>query len=231
MSTRDNVQSTVLAVRRVDGDPRGDAGSGVNFEVKVVLVQCLTACAGGLPIPHALSGDRGFAEKGLERMPESGWETVTVPGAVDAWVIWDPFLAADGLVPPEWLARLRELLPGAFAEGKLIPEKLSELVGAAGVSAAPERYGLSYTGRSEALRETLAMLEHNANRNFDVGIAVTVADLIARLTPDHERASLEAIDTFKTRQTTARFTISCKGLLHGNFPDQYGITACNVCGK
>jgi adenine-specific DNA-methyltransferase len=54
------------------------------------------------------------------------------------------------------LARLRELLPGAFAEGKLVPEKLAELVGAAALSATPERYGLSYAGRAEALRETLA---------------------------------------------------------------------------
>lgn len=61
-----------------------------------------------------------------------------------------PDLAADRL------ARLRELLPGAFAEGKLVPQKLAELVGAASVSTTPERYGLSYTGRAEALRETLA---------------------------------------------------------------------------
>lgn len=47
-----------------------------------------------------------------------------------------------------------------------------------------------------ALHETLEMPKHNANRNFNVGIAVTVADLIARLTPDHERNSLEAIDGF-----------------------------------
>lgn len=56
----------------------------------------------------------------------------------------------------ERLARLRELLPGAFAEGKLVPEKLSELVGAKAISATPERYGLSYAGRAEALREMLA---------------------------------------------------------------------------
>jgi adenine-specific DNA-methyltransferase len=54
------------------------------------------------------------------------------------------------------LARLRELLPGAFAEGKLVPAKLAELVGAAALSATPERYGLSYAGRAEALREMLA---------------------------------------------------------------------------
>ncbi len=56
----------------------------------------------------------------------------------------------------ERLARLRELLPGAFAEGKLVPARLAELVGAAAVSSSPERYGLSYAGRAEALRETLA---------------------------------------------------------------------------
>ncbi len=34
--------------------------------------------------PSGLSREH-FAEKGLERVPESGWEAVTVPGAVDAW--------------------------------------------------------------------------------------------------------------------------------------------------
>jgi adenine-specific DNA-methyltransferase len=56
----------------------------------------------------------------------------------------------------ERLARLRELLPGAFTEGKLVPEKLAELVGTKTIAATPERYGLSYAGRSEALREMLA---------------------------------------------------------------------------
>jgi len=56
----------------------------------------------------------------------------------------------------ERLERLRELLPGAFAEGRLVPEKLAELVGAAALSSAPERYGLGYAGRNEALREMLA---------------------------------------------------------------------------
>jgi adenine-specific DNA-methyltransferase len=56
----------------------------------------------------------------------------------------------------ERLARLRELLPGAFSEGKIVPERLAELVGAAAVASAPERYGLSYAGRTEALREMLA---------------------------------------------------------------------------
>jgi gamma-glutamyltranspeptidase/glutathione hydrolase len=34
--------------------------------------------------PRGLSRQH-FAEKGLERVPEAGWESVTVPGAVDAW--------------------------------------------------------------------------------------------------------------------------------------------------
>jgi hypothetical protein len=46
------------------------------------------------------------------------------------------------------------------------------------------------------LRETLEMLNHKANRTIDVGVATTVADLIARLTPDRDRKTLEAIDTF-----------------------------------
>lgn len=65
-----------------------------------------------------------------------------------------PLTSSD--LAAERLARLRELLPGAFAEGKLVPARLAELVGTAAVSSAPERYGLSYAGRAEALRETLA---------------------------------------------------------------------------
>jgi adenine-specific DNA-methyltransferase len=70
--------------------------------------------------------------------------------APDRLPLTSPDLAADRL------ARLRELLPGAFSEGKLVPQKLAELVGAAALSTTPERYGLSYTGRAEALRESLA---------------------------------------------------------------------------
>jgi hypothetical protein len=50
----------------------------------------------------------------------------------------------------ERIARLRELLPGAFAEGKVVPERLAELLGAASVSSLPERYGLSYGERISA---------------------------------------------------------------------------------
>ena len=36
------------------------------------------------PAPSLLSAD-ALREKGLERMPPIGWDTVTVPGAVAAW--------------------------------------------------------------------------------------------------------------------------------------------------
>lgn len=75
---------------------------------------------------------------------------MTSPASPERLPLTSPDLAA------ERLARLRELLPGAFAEGKLVPEKLAELVGVAALSATPERYGLSYAGRAEALREMLA---------------------------------------------------------------------------
>lgn len=75
---------------------------------------------------------------------------MTSPASPERLPLTSPDLAA------ERLARLRELLPGAFAEGKLVPEKLAELVGFAALSATPERYGLSYAGRAEALREMLA---------------------------------------------------------------------------
>jgi len=75
---------------------------------------------------------------------------MTSPASPERLPLSSPDLAA------ERLARLRELLPGAFAEGKLVPGKLAELVGAAALSATPERYGLSYAGRAEALREMLA---------------------------------------------------------------------------
>ncbi|MBI5424362.1 MAG: site-specific DNA-methyltransferase [Opitutae bacterium] len=75
---------------------------------------------------------------------------MTSPASPERLPLSSPDLAA------ERLARLRELLPGAFTEGKLVPAKLAELVGAAALSATPERYGLSYAGRAEALREMLA---------------------------------------------------------------------------
>jgi adenine-specific DNA-methyltransferase len=54
-------------------------------------------------------------------------------------------------VNAERVARLRELFPEAFTEGKLDPAKLSLLLGD-GVTAAAERYGLSWTGKSEAIK-------------------------------------------------------------------------------
>ncbi|MFT3830249.1 MAG: site-specific DNA-methyltransferase [Opitutaceae bacterium] len=71
-------------------------------------------------------------------------------------VVPERFPLAVSDLARERLARLRDLLPGAFAEGKLVPERLAELVGAAALSSVPERYGLSYAGRAEALREMLA---------------------------------------------------------------------------
>jgi hypothetical protein len=60
-----------------------------------------------------------------------------------------PLTSAD--VNAERVARLRELFPEAFTEGKLDLEKLSALLGD-GVTDAAERYGLSWTGKSEAIK-------------------------------------------------------------------------------
>ncbi len=49
------------------------------------------------------------------------------------------------------LDRLRELFPEAFTEGKIDFEKLRQLLGT-GVTDAPERYGLSWSGKSEAIK-------------------------------------------------------------------------------
>jgi adenine-specific DNA-methyltransferase len=54
-------------------------------------------------------------------------------------------------VNAERVARLRELFPEAFTEGKLDPAKLSLLLGD-GVTDTTERYGLSWTGKSEAIK-------------------------------------------------------------------------------
>jgi adenine-specific DNA-methyltransferase len=51
----------------------------------------------------------------------------------------------------ERLARFRELFPEAFSEGKTDFKKLVQLLGDA-ASDAPERYGLSWAGKSDALR-------------------------------------------------------------------------------
>jgi len=50
------------------------------------------------------------------------------------------------------LAELRRLLPEAFAEGKLAPAKLAQLLGEGGLALGPERYGLNWAGKGEAIR-------------------------------------------------------------------------------
>lgn len=54
-----------------------------------------------------------------------------------------------------------------------------------------------------ALHEILE-LNKKANLSYDVEVAVAVADLIARLTPDRDRATLEAIDKFSAEMLTAK---------------------------
>ena len=54
-------------------------------------------------------------------------------------------------VHAERLAHFRELFPEACTEGKTDLKKLAQLLGEA-VSDAPERYGLSWSGKSEAIR-------------------------------------------------------------------------------
>ena len=49
------------------------------------------------------------------------------------------------------LDRLREILPEAFTEGKIDFEKLRQVLGG-DVNEAAERYGLSWTGKSEAIK-------------------------------------------------------------------------------
>jgi adenine-specific DNA-methyltransferase len=50
------------------------------------------------------------------------------------------------------LAELRRVLPEAFAEGKLAPDKLAQLLGAGDLALGPERYGLNWAGKSDAIR-------------------------------------------------------------------------------
>ena len=54
-------------------------------------------------------------------------------------------------VSGERLAQLRVLYPEAFTEGKFDAAKLSQLLGDSATDA-PERYGLSWTGKSEAIK-------------------------------------------------------------------------------
>ena len=60
-----------------------------------------------------------------------------------------PLTSAD--VTADTLAALRDLLPAAFTEGKLDIARLQQLLGDAAASG-PERYGLSWAGKSEAIR-------------------------------------------------------------------------------
>ena len=54
-------------------------------------------------------------------------------------------------VSAERLAHLRELFPEAFTEGKLDTDKLNQLLGG-NIADALERYGLSWSGKSEAIK-------------------------------------------------------------------------------
>src|ERR1019366_8999256 len=54
-------------------------------------------------------------------------------------------------VNAERLAQFRELFPEASTEGKFDLKKLAQLLGEAATDA-PERYGLSWAGKSEAIR-------------------------------------------------------------------------------
>jgi adenine-specific DNA-methyltransferase len=54
-------------------------------------------------------------------------------------------------VSAERLIRLRELFPDAFTEGKIDFDKLRQTLGG-DVTDAPERYGLSWSGKSEAIK-------------------------------------------------------------------------------
>ena len=54
-------------------------------------------------------------------------------------------------VHEERLARFRELFPEAFSEGKTDLKRLTQLLGDASTDA-PERYGLSWAGKSDAIR-------------------------------------------------------------------------------
>src|ERR1039458_5322763 len=54
-------------------------------------------------------------------------------------------------VHTERLAQLRGLFPEAFSEGKTDLKRLTQLLGDA-ATGAPERYGLSWAGKSEAIR-------------------------------------------------------------------------------
>lgn len=56
----------------------------------------------------------------------------------------------------ERLRDLRELFPDAFTEGVLDADKLKQLIGQTS-PAAPERYGLSWAGKAEALRAVQAL--------------------------------------------------------------------------
>ena len=60
-----------------------------------------------------------------------------------------PLISRD--VHAERLAQFRELFPEAFSEGKADLKKLTQLLADAATDA-PERYGLSWSGKSEAIR-------------------------------------------------------------------------------
>ncbi len=60
-----------------------------------------------------------------------------------------PLTSADPL--RNRLEQLRALVPDAFVEGRLVPERLAQLLGEFG-AAPPERYGLNWAGKADAIR-------------------------------------------------------------------------------
>jgi len=73
----------------------------------------------------------------------------------------------------ELLARLKSVVPEAFPDGQLDLERLAELAGDAVAPSGPERYGLTWPGKREAIamlqapsRATL-IPERDASVNFD----------------------------------------------------------------
>ena len=52
MTAGNDVQASVFAVGRVDGNPRRQTRSGVDLEVKVVLMKRLATGSGRFPIEH-----------------------------------------------------------------------------------------------------------------------------------------------------------------------------------
>jgi hypothetical protein len=60
---RNDLQTTIGTVRRIEGNPSGDARARLYFKIEIVLMEGLPLSSRRLEVQHALSGKRFLTEQ------------------------------------------------------------------------------------------------------------------------------------------------------------------------